>query len=334
MHSHVKNAVIERLQLARKAISDENRVLAYAVLEEAHILAQPNGMLHARIHWNMLVAAWHFLDFSEIVGQLGRLAVAAPASWSGRYPRGNVGTTRVSAFVPMPIPSSLTAIFDSASSGANYIPALRFHGLTRFYDKLVAWTCGERLWKARLVALLAAQQAESVLDVGCGTGTLSIALSQAGARVTGIDADGTALRIAQQKQTEADVPVHFQQADARQLPYDSGRFDRAVSSLFFHHLNAEDKARALQEMVRVTTPGGRIVIADWTRPAGWLRSMGFGIVRLLDGADVTQDHANGMFGNYFAKAGLTDPQKVAQFQVPLGTIAIWTMTCPINQARG
>lgn len=333
MNSMAKQAVLARIGDARNAVNNSDRNRAYAALEEAHVLAQSNGLLHAWVHWHMLLLAWQFAEFPEIIGQLGRLAVAAPASWSGRYPRGNVGTTRVSAFAPMAIPPSLASIMEPPPGSAHYIPALRFHGLTRFYDKLVAWTCGERQWKPRLVALLAVSEKEAVLDVGCGTGTLSIALAQAKALVTGIDADRSALSIAEQKKSDAGVQVLFQQADARKLPYDAGHFDCAVSSLFFHHLESSDKFRVLQEIGRVTKPGGRIVVADWSKPSGLLRSLGFRIVRMLDGAKVTQDHANGRIDNCFDKAGFTNVQKFAQFQVPLGAIAIWTMARPQNDWR-
>jgi len=49
----------------------------------------------------------------EIVGQVLRLVVAGPGSWTGRYPVGNTGGADVSAFQPMPVPDDLRAVLDS-----------------------------------------------------------------------------------------------------------------------------------------------------------------------------------------------------------------------------
>jgi hypothetical protein len=65
---------------------------------------------HVRTHWSMLGAAVRRRDGHEIVGQLLRLVVAAPGSWTGRYPVGNTGGADVSALKPMPIPDDLKAL--------------------------------------------------------------------------------------------------------------------------------------------------------------------------------------------------------------------------------
>ena len=52
----------------------------------------------------------------EIVGQLVRLVVAAPGTWTGRYPVGNTGGANVSALKPMPIPDDLQAVLNGPSS--------------------------------------------------------------------------------------------------------------------------------------------------------------------------------------------------------------------------
>jgi hypothetical protein len=58
----------------------------------------------------MLRAAWSRRERHEVLGQMFRLMVAAPGSWTGRYPHGNTGGADVSAFVPMPIPDDLQDI--------------------------------------------------------------------------------------------------------------------------------------------------------------------------------------------------------------------------------
>jgi len=89
---------------ARKA-GDIPREWAY--LERAHILSQPMAIRHVRTHISMLSYALRHRDRREVLGQMFRLTVAAPGSWTGRYPVGNTGGANVSAFTPMAIPEDL-----------------------------------------------------------------------------------------------------------------------------------------------------------------------------------------------------------------------------------
>jgi Protein of unknown function (DUF3703) len=81
-------------------------------LERAHILSQPMAAPHVRTHLAMLAYGFRRRAPREIVGQLLRLVVAGPGSWTGRYPVGNTGGADVSAFQPMPIPEDLRAILE------------------------------------------------------------------------------------------------------------------------------------------------------------------------------------------------------------------------------
>jgi Protein of unknown function (DUF3703) len=81
-------------------------------LERAHILSQPMAGPHVRTHLAMLAYGFRRRAPREIVGQLLRLTVAGPGSWTGRYPVGNTGGADVSAFEPMPIPEDLRPILE------------------------------------------------------------------------------------------------------------------------------------------------------------------------------------------------------------------------------
>jgi hypothetical protein len=81
-------------------------------LERAHILSQPMAGRHVRTHLAMLGSALRRHDRHEISGQLFRVLVAAPGSWSGRYPAGNTGGADVSAFEPMEPPDDLRSILN------------------------------------------------------------------------------------------------------------------------------------------------------------------------------------------------------------------------------
>ena len=106
----------------------------------------------------------------------------------------------------------------------------------------------------------------SVLDVGCGTGTLTRqivdAMPPAANRwVVGIDAAEAMIAVAVRKSGKR-PGLAFAAALAEDLPYPAGSFDRVVSTFFFHHLTAELKANSLAELWRVLRPGGSAIILD------------------------------------------------------------------------
>jgi hypothetical protein len=88
-------------------------------LERAHVLSQPMAGPHVQTHFAMLGYGLRRRDRHEIVGQLLRLVVAAPGTWTGRYPIGNTGGANVSAMKPMPIPDDLQAVLN----GSPVVPA-------------------------------------------------------------------------------------------------------------------------------------------------------------------------------------------------------------------
>ena len=92
---------------ATEAIRRNDPSQAWNHLERAHILSQPMAGRHVRTHLAMLRFAVRTVRPHEVVGQLFRTLVAAPGSWSGRYPLGNTGGANVSAFAPMEIPDDL-----------------------------------------------------------------------------------------------------------------------------------------------------------------------------------------------------------------------------------
>ena len=110
----------------------------------------------------------------------------------------------------------------------------------------------------------------SVIDVGCGTGTLTRQIHEAmptegDHRTLGIDAAEAMIRVAQRK--TVGVPgIDFEAARAEALPCLANSFDRAVSAFFFHHVHYELKCRSLNEIWRVLNPGGRAVIVDVDMP--------------------------------------------------------------------
>ena len=107
-----------------------------------------------------------------------------------------------------------------------------------------------------------------VLDLGCGTGTLTRMIVDklpATAEVIGIDAAEKMIEVAERKKG-ARKNLRFEAALAEELPFENESFDRMVSTFFFHHINGGLKAKVLQEMWRVMRPDGLAIIVDVDMP--------------------------------------------------------------------
>lgn len=206
-----------------------------------------------------------------------------------------------------------------------YIPALKYSSFTRFYDKVVRITTREKTFKMELLKQSGLQSGQHVLDVGCGTGTLTqmIATSVPDLWITGLDADSAALEQAQSKLAPFGDRVCLQQGYAQQLPFNTNYFDIAVSSLFFHHLTTEQKLDALKEILRVLKPGGRLHIADWGRPASLSQRLLFFAVQLLDGFETTQDSVEHALPKLIEDAGFKNFESKGHFKTRVGTIRLF-----------
>jgi ubiquinone/menaquinone biosynthesis C-methylase UbiE len=156
-----------------------------------------------------------------------------------------------------------------------YIPALSFDWLTPLYDPLIRWLMPESRFKSHLVKQAHIQKGHRILDLGCGTATLTILIKQThpDTEVIGLDGDAKILAIARKKAAKAGVEITLHQGMAFQLPYAENAFDRVLSSLVLHHLTVDNKRRTLAEMFRVLEPGGELHIADFKRPNKSLSTM-------------------------------------------------------------
>jgi SAM-dependent methyltransferase len=104
--------------------------------------------------------------------------------------------------------------------------------------------------------------AVSVLDIGCGSGRLTVELARRGARVTGIDTHAGRLGAARERALRAGVEVRLLVADMQApLPFADAGLDAVVSRLSL--MIARDPVATLREAVRVVRPGGAVVTALW-----------------------------------------------------------------------
>ena len=102
-----------------------------------------------------------------------------------------------------------------------------------------------------------------VLDIGCGTGADVRALAERvgpSGHVVGVDNSARLIAEGVAQSAGRDLPVEFQVADAHELPFADSSFDAVRSERVFMHL--PDPERGLREMIRVTRPGGHLLIAD------------------------------------------------------------------------
>lgn len=212
-----------------------------------------------------------------------------------------------------------------------YVPALAYHRLTPFYDAVVGTTTRERTFKRALIEQACIQPAHQVLDLASGTGTLAIWIQQQEPRahVTGIDGDAAILSIARRKAQRAGVTVVFDQGLSYALPYEDERFDRVLSSLFFHHLAWSSKQRTARELFRVLKRGTELHVADWGAPGSALMRLLYrATIQVLDGVRNTQDNVDGRLIELFAGAGFVDVVQRNAFSTVYGTMALYSARKP------
>jgi len=98
------------------------------------------------------------------------------------------------------------------------------------------------------------------LDVGCGTGILSLELASRGHRVTGIDFAPAMLVLAKEKAAAAGAAIRFEEGDAENLPFAAGSFDFVITRHVLWTLPHPEAA--IDEWTRVLRPGGRLAVID------------------------------------------------------------------------
>ncbi|WP_371741856.1 class I SAM-dependent methyltransferase [Herbiconiux sp. VKM Ac-2851] len=152
-------------------------------------------------------------------------------------------------------PEQVSAMFDQVAAG---------------YDRSnnVLSVGNAALWRVATTRAVNPRPGERILDLAAGTGTSSASLAASGAHVTAADFSPGMIEVGKRRQ--ARVPnIDFVVADGMDLPFEDDSFDAVTIS--FGLRNIVDPKVALAELYRVTAPGGRIVVCEFSRPVKPLR---------------------------------------------------------------
>jgi demethylmenaquinone methyltransferase/2-methoxy-6-polyprenyl-1,4-benzoquinol methylase/phosphoethanolamine N-methyltransferase len=120
-----------------------------------------------------------------------------------------------------------------------------------------------------VIELAGVKPGDKVLDVGCGTGNLTLtAKTYAGSdgKVYGIDAAPEMIEVAKKKASHSGLEVVFEAGLIEELAFPDATFDVVISRLAIHHLPDDLKRRGFLEILRVLKPGGHLLIADFKPP--------------------------------------------------------------------
>jgi demethylmenaquinone methyltransferase/2-methoxy-6-polyprenyl-1,4-benzoquinol methylase len=144
-------------------------------------------------------------------------------------------------------PEEVASMFDHVASRYDLMNALMSGGM-------------DRLWSAAMRTAVGAVPGETILDLAAGTGASSASLARSGARVVACDLSEGMIEVGRRRHPG----IEFVQGDATDLGFPDDSFDAVTISYGLR--NVVDTRAALREMARVTRPGGRLVVCEFSTP--------------------------------------------------------------------
>lgn len=206
-----------------------------------------------------------------------------------------------------------------------YLPGMGLDWLLPLYDpftRLIGMESAHR----ELAGQAALESARRVLEIGCGTGNLSLLVKRTrpGIEVTGLDPDPRALARARRKALRAGLALQFDRGFADQLPYPDRGFDRVLSALMFHHLDADLRIASLREALRVLRPGGSLHLMDFGGDSHHAHGLG----RLARRSHALADNWDDRIPALLREAGFSEPARTGQLARRIGTLMCYRATRP------
>lgn len=184
----------------------------------------------------------------------------------------------MSSSVPSPTPD-LRARFDAAGGKPAYVRTM-FDRIARVYDLMnrVLTVGMDERWRDFAARQLALRSGERALDLGCGTGDMSVAIarrSPADAKVVGVDFSEGMLAVGREKIRRLGLEdrIELRQGDGLRLDVADDTFDGVTSAWLVRNLS--DIPAGFREMRRVTRPGGRVVCLEMSHPYNPIFNWGF-----------------------------------------------------------
>jgi ubiquinone/menaquinone biosynthesis C-methylase UbiE len=201
-----------------------------------------------------------------------------------------------------------------------YIPALNFRWLTPLYDAIIEGPMLIAPMRRGFLAQMGDLSNKKILDVGSGTGTMSIMIKKAfpSAEVTGLDGDPQILEIARSKARSLGLQIQFDQGMSFNLPYPNESFDVVLTSMMLHHLTRDDKLKTAREMYRALRPGGQLFGADFGEPRS---SFGKAIRPITRRFERVAENVDGFLPVMFSTAGFKNYKETNRYL--LGSIALF-----------
>jgi ubiquinone/menaquinone biosynthesis C-methylase UbiE len=202
-----------------------------------------------------------------------------------------------------------------------YLPAAGHDWLLPLYDPIVKLLGGDAT-RRELINQANLRPGHSVLEVGCGTGTLTMMIKRLHpeTEVVGLDPDPKALTRAKRKAARARLAIQFDQGFADTLPYPEHSFDRVFSSFMFHHLPSAERERMLREAHRMLEPGGEFHMLDFEGPGDGPPSF---LACLFHSNKRLQENSEGRVLSLMKQTGFENAKKVGRRSILTGGVAYY-----------
>lgn len=127
----------------------------------------------------------------------------------------------------------------------------------------------EHILRRMTVELAGVKAGDTVLEVGCATGTLTLAAKQAtgpSGKVFGIDIIPGMIEASQRKAAQANMEIAFKLGSIDSIPFPDNHFDQVMCSFMIFHMSDETRRKGVAEIQRVLKPGGRLLALDLALP--------------------------------------------------------------------